>query len=469
MKRILLPAILCFTFTTVNAQQVLLYGTIKNCSKDTIRCVLQENSVIRKSRTYYIPVVNGDFKISIPVHQPTYLYIQEENNWAGGMVSPGEDIGILYDSKNLNSTLTFLGSAKDKCIWAMEYTGARLARQMDPQTKIAKEKPNPAGHLIHFFDSAQDYHLTKLQQIKNIDSATFNILKGHVEGSSQYYKYSSLARAYGEPVEKILVTRRQQLGAATVDAMEKLLRFQESYYNSPVYCEQLYNVVNMHVMELIMTKRLGNGLKEKYAYLDSLLPGRLKVPLMTMVLEDDINNNKPVEEIQSMIDYVYAFPATPDYKEYILSQLARKVYFKKGMKAPDFVVENEKGQKLNLSSFKGKVVYMDFWFATCGPCHGLFSMIKPVKEHFKNNKDVVFLTISVDDKEQWKKALKTFTIGGLHAYTENKERHHAILKDYKVQEYPTTFLIDKNGQIFLAHPSGAPEELQRQIEEALKL
>jgi hypothetical protein len=151
MKKFLLAAILCCVVATVDAQQQFqLYGTIKNCTKDTIKCVLNENSVIRKSRTYYIPVVNGDFKISIPLSRPTYFYIQEENNWAGGIISPGEDIGIMYDSKAFNSSLTFSGAAKDKCKWAMEYSSARLARQMDPQTKIKRLQDTGISH--HIFD-----------------------------------------------------------------------------------------------------------------------------------------------------------------------------------------------------------------------------------------------------------------------------------------------------------------------------
>lgn len=470
MRKVLLSLTCLFTIVSVNAQKhIEVSGTIKNCSKDTIKCVLNENSVIRKSRTYYIPVVNGSFKMSIPLDAPTYIYFVEGSNYVNGIINSGDDINFIYDSKNLDSSLQLSGSAKDKFKWAADYVGARLARQMSLQAKLAKEKANPVEHIFHYFDSAQDNQLQKLQQIKNIDSVTLNILKSHIEGSIQYYKYASLTRVYGESVEKILTTRAEQLGPATIGAIRKLLTFNESYYNSPVYCEQLYSLVNMHVSELIMTKILGPTMLEKYSYLDNLLPGRLKVPFMTMLLADDLNNNKPIEEIEAMVGYIYEFPATPEYKEFMLGQIARKLFFKQGMKAPDFVVENEKGEKLNLASFKGKVVYMDFWFAACGPCHGLFKVIKPVKEQFKNNKDVVFLTISVDDKKEWTKALKQYNIPGLHAFTENRERQHAILKDYKVQEYPTTFILDKNGNIFLAHPPSHPDELKSQIEEALKL
>ena len=117
-----------------------------------------------------------------------------------------------------------------------------------------------------------------------------------------------------------------------------------------------------------------------------------------------------------MIEYVFAYGGDPMYSDYIQTQLARTHLFKKGSKAPDFTVENERGEKVNLASFKGKVVYMDFWFSSCVPCHGLFTTTKPVKEHFKGNKDVVFLIISIDDKNLWKKSLKQFKIPGYHTF-----------------------------------------------------
>lgn len=139
------------------------------------------------------------------------------------------------------------------------------------------------------------------------------------------------------------------------------------------------------------------------------------------------------------------------------------------MNAPDFVLVNGNGEKITLSTFKGKVVYMDFWYAACGPCHALFKTLKPAKEYFSNNSNVVFLNISIDLEDVWKKSLIKYDITGYHAFTENKESNHPIIKTYKVAGYPTTCLIDKSGNIFNANPSNKPDELKKQIEDALKV
>jgi hypothetical protein len=56
----------------------------------------------------------------------------------------------------------------------------------------------------------------------------------------------------------------------------------------------------------------------------------------------------------------------------------------------------------------------------------------------------------------------------MHLYTNNKGRVHPVLSDYNVDGYPTTYIIGKDGRIFDDAPSGYPELLQPQLEEALK-
>ncbi|MBO9683841.1 MAG: TlpA family protein disulfide reductase, partial [Flavisolibacter sp.] len=167
------------------------------------------------------------------------------------------------------------------------------------------------------------------------------------------------------------------------------------------------------------------------------------------------------------IKNTYTSPADSIYSNYIQKYYSNITSFKRGMAAPEFTLENDKGEKLNLATFRGKVVYLDFWYATCGPCHALFSTIAPVKKHFANRPEVVFFNVSIDPRTTWLDALKKYTIAGYHAYTEGKKGDHPIISAYKVGGYPTTCLIDRNGKIFLATPSTQPAELIQQIEQAL--
>lgn len=73
----------------------------------------------------------------------------------------------------------------------------------------------------------------------------------------------------------------------------------------------------------------------------------------------------------------------------------------------DPVIETPDGKKAKLSDFKGKVTYIDFWATWCGPCCKQIPYLEKLVEKMKDNKDVVFVSISSDtDREAWLNKLK---------------------------------------------------------------
>jgi len=118
--------------------------------------------------------------------------------------------------------------------------------------------------------------------------------------------------------------------------------------------------------------------------------------------------------------------------------------FYPGQPAVDFSFKTLDGKEMKLSDLKGKVVYMDFWASWCGPCKGEMPYAKKIKEHFKDNENVVFLYVSIDDKEDaWKRGIDNLSISGMHTRTPGWSGEIAQL--YKIQSVPSYFLIDKKG------------------------
>ncbi len=107
-----------------------------------------------------------------------------------------------------------------------------------------------------------------------------------------------------------------------------------------------------------------------------------------------------------------------------------------------FTLSAPDGDKLALSSLLGKVVVLDFWATWCGPCRAQHPLYEETKARFKDNPDVMFLSIDTDDNhalvkpfmESQKWTQKTYFDDGLQYLLQ-------------VSNIPTTIIFGKKGEV----------------------
>lgn len=114
----------------------------------------------------------------------------------------------------------------------------------------------------------------------------------------------------------------------------------------------------------------------------------------------------------------------------------------------DFIGLDGKG--FDLSKYKGKVIYLDFWASWCGPCKVQFPHSKVLWESIpdKHKKNIVFLYISIDDtQEKWKDAVKSNNLEKYeHGFTEGAWGSPVLAK-LGIRSIPRYMIIDKSGKI----------------------
>jgi thiol-disulfide isomerase/thioredoxin len=121
------------------------------------------------------------------------------------------------------------------------------------------------------------------------------------------------------------------------------------------------------------------------------------------------------------------------------------------------------GKKSSFSQLAGKVVVLNFWFTTCGPCIKEMPLLNQVLEQYKKDDSVVFLALALDDT----KAVESFLQKNQFSYDHITSVKSPLL--FGVTAYPTHIVIDRKGIVRFIQIGGdeIKNNLTRAIQNAL--
>jgi hypothetical protein len=143
----------------------------------------------------------------------------------------------------------------------------------------------------------------------------------------------------------------------------------------------------------------------------------------------------------------------------------------KGMPAYNFSLPDVTGKLIKLTDLKGKVVMMDIWFTGCHWCGVLNTNMAPVYKVFKDNPNVVFMSICLDkSKEAFVNSVKSGVYtdsGSSNVYTNGQGEGHDLMKFYGFRGAPHQLLIDKNGKLWKGDNFKISNKDQRAYQEVI--
>lgn len=446
IKEIVFVGCLCFFMLSyVHAQQktgwVTLKGQLKNFSNQVEIEDFSEFQYLlpSSSERIFVPDAEGNFNIKFKVSAPNYYRLGRNSLY----LSSGDNLEVFIDNDD-PGLATFKGR------------GAEANRYM-------KNTPFPkSGSFIYggkYVMSTPELTIASVEKQAVLRSKEL----AKVTNVSAEFRRLETARIKADLINSIksgevygiyTLKLKDQEGRAYIDKYKKV--------SMPKILEYGKNFIDPSLMKQVVYRDIAYDLIKQ--------GGK---PAAIQQIKDWYAASNLVDQMQKVSDKneLSAFKVkiaelkTIAYKDAANKMLHQLMAFGKGDTAIDFTAVDLNGKTVSLSTLKGKVIYVDLWATWCGPCMQEMPFYEKLKLQYKDNPEVVFVSLSIDSEVAlWKKSVEERETDG-YQWRINR----AELKDYNIVGIPRSLLIDKGFKIVdMNAPMPSKEGAAKAIDELLK-
>lgn len=438
----------------------LITGNVKGDLAGSIKLTIDETYLDNTTAIQTVDIVEGKFAFAVQIDFPQFVTLRYARNEVELYLEPNDTLQINFDADKFRFDMQFAGRCGDNNrFWLdyvheflgdfnefdMEYLGVgtfyyrllnstdELMRKSDEETfttALRREMLFRQGKL-DFAVQEKQLHLTEkfitfMHQEIAYDRAYKMLAYGHIYGGMHH-----LDKAFLKPLDDISISDDQAFNSPKYrDYVLARMNYLAMNYTSPD---------DPYMMRYKLASTYLGGLTKSFYQSDIIARAfRDEMYDLAIPLYEDFLKTNPYEEFDHR--------ATDAY------QLASR--FAPGSAAPLFTLTDINGQDVKLSSFKGKVVYLDFWATWCRPCVQKLAQLKSVETQFAQAyPDIVFIHLSLDQNPQtWENYVRSNTLTGQHLIIAGGIEA-PVCKAYDIKSVPRFFLIDKKGNFAATPPT----------------
>ena len=117
-------------------------------------------------------------------------------------------------------------------------------------------------------------------------------------------------------------------------------------------------------------------------------------------------------------------------------------------------ISTAQAQPLDLTAYRGRIVYLDFWASWCAPCRLSFPWMNQLQQLY-GSQGLVVIAVNVDrDRAKADDFLRETPAGFKVVYDPSGQ----IAGKFDIKAMPTSLLIGRDGKIHFVHSGFFPEK-----------
>ena len=191
-------------------------------------------------------------------------------------------------------------------------------------------------------------------------------------------------------------------------------------------------------------------------------PASYVAPLAIIRLMQATQNSVKAEELYKLMTGTVQ---ASGLGQYVNQQLQEAKINAIGSVVKDFSQNDTSGNPVNISSFRGKYVLLDFWASWCRPCRMENPNVVAAYNKF-HDKNFTVLSVSLDQaKPAWLNAIQMDGLTWSHV-SDLKGWNNEVAGIFQITQIPQNLLIDPNGKIIAKNLRGPV--LESKLNEILK-
>ncbi|MFX1707219.1 thioredoxin-like domain-containing protein [Chitinophaga sp. CC14] len=359
-------------------------------------------------------------------------------------VEAGDNVTMVLKGKKV--TFTGPGSEKYTCQLAIFNVGINT-RNYGYKGRI--DSTYLAKYMVDLDQFTTDRMKILNQYKSKINNKVYKVIRNNIEYGTELARISNLRTFFlndlsQQEKEAIFLFLSKYAGDKFITSSD------DAKYNSNSYFDYLLMKEAVNVDLAIYRKKIGSKFAFLFHNIMNSYYGATRDRLLMSSILGDISYRDSTDYYRSV-----ALKLVKDNFSKSTLKNSMKL-FGVGTPAFNFKLQDSTGKYVRLTDFRGKIVILDFYFNGCHGCANLAKGMEEVIPYFKNNPNVVFVSISIDKKiDIFKNAIKSGKYtneSSVNLYTNGLGENHEIIRHYQIQGYPFLMIIDSVGNILESNP-----------------